>query len=500
MKQTLSGTLMTLVFACALGVSSAHAELDCVWNPGTMSWSNAGVMDRRSEKPPEFGVDHKGMDRAFGTQIMRLTGPKGSNALIEADGLTRNNNPWMHFANPWSRSGDHFIFESFGRLEGEPNDRYITRIMALDRASFTVTERCVIPKTPNGEALVSQNKSLWFSPDEELLLFGVTSYQAQLWAYNADAKPVTLGTRTLAPGEFLLLADFASLVPGTPIACDQGFMWQDGKMFSYGIKERAGKPLGVATWSWTDDPQKGKTVFISTKDYRTFDEPWCDRKDYVWMAGSNDGNPAHFPDPAATGIVRYDRAGAFVDVIRGKGPEVAFAGTGKACGFDGWWANRNHWEHNRMFLRKAADVKTFWQIWPPTAQAGAGIKDDALKIGDAWAGNPSFHVRGWVYWAEYSTGSKADADFTKTPTTFVGQDEIVAVDVSNPGGVSRFRRICRLWNDDVDRSWKYQPDCAASPGNDYVLYWSNMAAAGEDYRRTDSFLARVVNAKPAPGR
>ena len=52
-----------------------------------------------------------------------------------------------------------------------------------------------------------------------------------------------------------------------------------------------------------------------------------------------------------------------------------------------------------------------------------------------------------------------------------------------------------LWNDDVDKSWKYQPDCTPSPGNDYVLYWSNMAAAGQDYRRTDSFLARVVNPK-----
>ena len=483
--------LSVIIVLCGCGrTKPLVAGTEWVWNPQIKTWTNAEIRNRLNETPVVFGGDHKGIDRAFAAKVYRLTGPTGSNALIENDLQTRNNNPWMHFANPWSRSGDHFILESYGNPPGKNWGAYVTRIMTLDRENFTVALNRVIPKTPNGQALVSQNKGLWFSPNEELLLFGTTPSVAQLWAYNADTKPVELGTKTIPANGFLLMADFSEM-SDVDLAFGQGFMWQDGKTFSYGIKKGSGEALGVVVYSWTDDPQDGKKTFISVKNYKMYDETWADRKHYVWMAGSNDGVAAHFPNPGERGIVRYDRTGRYADCIRKLGPKSFHASTGKACGYDGWWINRNWWEHNRMFLRRATDIRTFYQVWPPHMTGMPGEQGDPLGIGDGFTCNPSFHLKDWVYLADYSVASKAGADYTKAPTAFTGQDEIVAVDVSTPGKVSRFRRICRLWSDDVDRSYKYQPDCTPSPANDYVLYWSNMAAAGEDYKRTDSFLVRV---------
>jgi len=485
--------LVWVVLGCGAAESAPAAGIECVWNDGTGTWTNTQVMNRLDEKPPVFAADHKATDLAFGTRICRLTGPTGSNALIENDLQTRNKNPWMHFANPWSRSGDHFILESYGLLPGKTYGAYVTRIMTLDRENFTVRLHRAVPEPPNGAALVSENKGLWFSPDHELVLFGCTAYEAQLWACNVGDEPVTLGTRTVPANGFLLMADFSSLDKDTPLALSQGFMWQDGKTFSWGIKEKGtGRALGVVIYFWTDDPQVGKQVLIPVKGFKVYDENWTDRKHYVWLAGSNDGVPEHFPNAKDYGIVRYDREGKYADHASKGGAGSFFAATGKACGFDGWWVNRNYWEVNRTFLRNAADVKTYWQIWPPTMAGKPGLQDDPLKLGTAFTCNPSFHLSDWVYWADYSIHSKSGTDYTKVPTPVLGQDEIIAADVSTPGEVRRFRRICRLWNDDVDRSYKYQPDCTPSPGNDYVLYWTNLAAAGEDYRRTDSFLARIA--------
>ncbi|RKY37277.1 MAG: hypothetical protein DRP78_01510 [Candidatus Omnitrophota bacterium] len=435
---------------------------------------NSSVMNRENETPVVFESNHKGIDSAFNTEVFRLTGPTGSNALIEDNDSYRNKNPWMHFNNPWSGSGNHFVIVSYGDDVG-----YINRVMSFDRDNFTISEYRIIPNSPNGQPITPYNRNLWFDPNEELLMYGVTSYGTELYAYNAGDISVTLGNQIILPNSYLLLKDFAESNPLMD-AFNQGFMWNDGKTFSYAVKNSNGQTIGIGTYFWTTDPTNGTLNYTDITGWDDFDELWCDRKNYIMMAHANDGNYSHIPS-GSYGVIRFDTDGNYVDSWISGNP---YFDTGKGSGYGGYWTNRNYNLSNSVFLRNSLTPDTFYRIWPPSSETGTDIRSDSLSIGNSWVFNPSYSNSDYVYGAEYSIT-------TIGPTTKVGQDEIFAIDVTNPGAVSHWKRIARLWN--VGGSWDNQPDCYGSPNNDYVMYWSNMEAAGEVNGRWDTFVARIFN-------
>ena len=447
--------------------------------------TNSQALDRKNETAAVFGSDHKGIDTTFRTEIFRVTGSSDSNALIEDNDMYMNKNPWMHFNDPWSRSGDHFVMTSYYK-----NSSILNMVMSLDRQNFTISKYQDIPNSPNGYPITAHNRNLWFDPNEELLMYGVTAYGApHLYVYNAGDSPVTLGNKIIPPNSYLLLKNFSESVPYAT-GTGQGFMWNDGRTFSYDLVNSSYSPIGVGIYYWTDDPTSGTFNFINISGWDVYDENWADRKNYVVMAGANDGNYSHIPK-GRYGIIRFDRNGDYVDSHWSQ--DYPYMSTGKASGYDGWWANRNGWAVSRTYLRDSTNITTFYQIWPPTNQSGEGIRDDPLGLGWSWAHNPSYSNADWIYAADYSNIGSGS-------TTKVGQDEVYAIDVKNPGTPSHWRRIARMWNvynSSELSAYTNQPDCYGSPNNDYVMYWSNMRAAGEPTGRWDTFIAKIAYFHPA---
>ncbi|EKE21381.1 MAG: hypothetical protein ACD_7C00265G0003 [uncultured bacterium] len=78
------------------------------------SFVSAGIVDSniypRPASPPTFGTDHKAIDPIFGTTLLRVTGPVGSNAIRESDAENQNIAPVQHFHNPWNITGICLLF------------------------------------------------------------------------------------------------------------------------------------------------------------------------------------------------------------------------------------------------------------------------------------------------------------------------------------------------------------------------------------------------------
>lgn len=105
----------------------------------SVNLSASGLTDTsihpRPASPPAFDANHKAIDPTFGTTILRVTGPSGSNAVYES-AETQNLAPIQHFHNPWNCTGDMFLVWADRSSEGAGAG---VDLYSLDSSTFTVT-------------------------------------------------------------------------------------------------------------------------------------------------------------------------------------------------------------------------------------------------------------------------------------------------------------------------------------------------------------------------
>ena len=219
------------------------------------SFVSAGIVDSniypRPASPPTFGTDHKAIDPIFGTTLLRVTGPVGSNAIRESDAENQNIAPVQHFHNPWNITGDMFVVWEDRLSHGSGAG---TTLYAINNMDFTVTR---VGRIGTSAPQVNYNRGIKWSTnpvlpdsDNKYLLYAVDSTVTPnaIKRWNVDTEAAHDG---LAAGSSeIVVTDPAGIMQLTVSGdCDKFNYWTNASVVKVYV-ESTGTTYSKDCSSW----------------------------------------------------------------------------------------------------------------------------------------------------------------------------------------------------------------------------------------------------------
>ncbi len=418
----------------------------CLFCFSTIS-NAAGLTDTtvrpRPTSPPTFNADHKTIDPTFGTTIIRVTGPSGSNAVYES-AETQNLAPIQHFHNPWNCTGDMFLVwaDRLSNVSGSGVDLY-----SLDSSTFTVARvRRFVAGTPSQ---MNYNRGIkWATApslaeaDRKWIVYAVDSSVTPnaIKRWNLDSSSAHDG----------LAASSSETLHTDSEGIDQLTVSSDDNHFSYFTGNKKVKvwvkltdtlySVDLSAWYSFDESQitpDGQYVFV--KGHQNYGDDLTARYDYT-----------------LTSKVEYSSYSG--------SPPDDFAG--KHSGNGEWWVNETTQSGYRLARRRPSDGKGTPSYIFSTASGNGSM-------------HPSYSTAHYVYGGMFRT--------TTYESTKVYLDEVLMIKTDG----SLVRRLAHAWSNFFSNSYDEIP-CYGSPDNKYVLFYSNWNGVNANTRHDVFLLATHI--------
>ena len=412
----------------------------------------AGLTDTdfhiRPASPPEFGATHKTTDPTFGTTILRVTGPVGSNALYES-AETQNLGPIQHFHNPWNYDGSMFLVWANRLSEGGTGAG--VDLYSLDPSTFTASR---IRRISAGAiSAFNYNRGIKWATSASL-----AAVDRKWIAYAVDTsvtpnaiKRWNLDTVSTHDG---LAANSSESLHTDSEGIDQLTVSTDDDRFAYYTSNKKVKV-------WVRSTNTTYTADLSS--WYSFDESQMTPDgQYVFAKGhinQGDDYTARF-DYTMTNQVNYSS-------YSGTTPDD-FAG--KHSGYGTWWVNE-------------------------TGQHGDGYRL-AYRQPSAGKGTPSY------IWQSNQSGIATHPSHSTTDYVFAGVfrpysynssykylDEIVMIKTDG----TQVRRLAHAWSNFFSNSYDEIP-CYGSPDNQFVMFYTNWNGSTSGARH-DVFIVQAGSGK-----
>ena len=397
----------------------------------------------RPSAPPAFNADHITIDPTFGTTILRVTGPYGSNAVHESN-ETQNLVPIQHFHNPWNCIGDLFVI--FGDRLGEGAGQRID-LYSFDKTTFSATRLREIARPASK---INYNSGIHFATDPTLpiadrkwILYGVDKYNlpATIKRWNVDLNNAHDG----------LAAGASEVLHSDPEGINQLTVSVNDDRFSYYTNSGSDKvrvwvkstnttyTADCGSWDAFDETQMtpdGQFVFIKGHE--------IDGQDYTVRYNYDMTNKVEYSSYSSLHPDDF---------------------AGKHSGFGEWWVNESAsgacGHPYCLAKRKPIDGRG-----SPVYIFSSDSHDVAM--------HPSYSVTGYVF----------GAIFTVKPynNTTLYEDEVLMI--KDDG--TEVTRLAHAWSNFYNNSWDQIP-CYASPDRNYVIFYSNWNGQNADARH-DIFI------------
>lgn len=394
----------------------------------------------RPASPPTFDSNHKTVDPTFGSTLMRLSGPVGSNAVYESDTMTRHLAPIQHFHSPWSMSGNHFIV-----WETNLPTNTISQIALyeIDRTAFTVTRVKAITAVYN----MNMNVGTHFSHTNEWIIYAAdtssTPHRIRRWNVSDSVQD-----GLAANSSEVIYTDSDGIYQLTQSDSDDRFCW-----------ETVSTPKVVKVW---EKSTNSLYTYNAGSLMYSFDESQISR-DGSWV--SLKGHPTFGDDISRfmdyTFTTTYDYHSYTNDRM-----------SGKQSAFGGRWVNET-----TQYTTYRLATRNMPTDAPGTLPRHIFIHPDSIVEGV----HPSMSIAGYIFGGFY----KGSAGLPSPWKSYY--DEIVRIEDQDAiANGNKVLRLAHAWSNFYSNSYDEIPTFS-SPSGDYVLFYSNWNASDNAGRR-DTFI------------
>jgi len=538
---------------------AGYALIAVLYADGTNAMAASTDVDihSRPATPPSFGLDHKAIDPTFGSTILRVTGPAGSNAYNEADNL-ENLAPIQHFTGPWNKDSNRFIVW-WDRTYKIGNASRI-RQYSFDGSTFAIAgykdmkgyDGVSAGGTQN--AYLNINRYITYSPTVSELVYGLAlPNNDKIATYNfATETGAALSPQpswlTVFGGydlDALMVSDDENVFGFTVTSAVQ--VSKCYVVWVKSINAYATIDLTAATGGWVGTIPKPSSVFMSRdgKFIRVAGQRAGDSNSmqYIYTVENNGTNvtingptaySGYSPDYFAGKMSYYKNYGVsedsqgdggfgyqlkYRDLKNIKGtmtrilatpnqmfchPAVSQGGGYVACGLIAYaplslygsdaWVLATGKVYSRAITGNSVPTDFDYLIYDQINMKKVATMAAITGPGMYWYDTTLKKLYAWI------TGGSAPVDYKAYGGAWkLYSDELLVTDVRNDiatGGSPQYpyKRLAHLWSNFRDNAWDEVPT-ALSWDNKYVLFYSNWNGSG----RHDVFIVKTdINASTGP--